>query len=241
MRDAAGDELDEWWPWRVTPDSCETPWERNRCTVGRDSLHAIRTRSHIPFLCTLRTEIEARYLPDQLGASADTFSGGCGYRARVGRQTTAIQCCHTAHFCRAKMICVSGIATRCRVFSTRNVSGRSLLGTCVVAGVPKMTLQSIEESGLIGVNDAPRTRDLDELGFVDFPRRAAGSRAIGCLRGKRMDALLRARVVDVTEIRRADRRSPGRSLPSVSRRAVASSSSSGSGAPFGMPHGARRL
>ena len=41
-----------------------------------------------------------------------------------------------------------------------------------------MTLQPIEQRGLIRVDDAARAGDLDELGFVDFPRGAAGSRPL---------------------------------------------------------------
>src|SRR4051812_175937 len=63
-----------------------------------------------------------------------------------------------------------------------------------------MTLQSIEEGGLIRVDHPTSARDLDELGLVDFPRGAAGHRTVGGLRGERVDALLRAGVVDEAEV-----------------------------------------
>src|SRR5258706_10552020 len=63
-----------------------------------------------------------------------------------------------------------------------------------------MTLESIEERGLIGVDDPSRTRDLDELDLVDFPRRALRRHPHRGLAGVTVHALLRARVIDEAEV-----------------------------------------
>src|SRR3954464_10896706 len=68
-----------------------------------------------------------------------------------------------------------------------------------------MFFEAVEERGLIGVDHPSRAGDLDELDLVDFPRRAACDRTLRSLAREPMHALLRARVVDVTEIvERAD-------------------------------------
>ena len=99
---------------------------------------------------------------------------------RRSRQTTAIQCCHSAHFCRAESrsaVSWNGDTLSCSPVHRRRIALRPKssrhLGRRSVA---EMTLQTIEQRRLIGMDDPARARDLDELGFVDFPRRAAGWR-----------------------------------------------------------------
>src|SRR5579859_3903276 len=64
----------------------------------------------------------------------------------------------------------------------------------------QVALEALEEGRLIWVDDPPRPRDLDELHLVDLPRGATRGCTIGSLRGVRVDSLLAARVIDVTEI-----------------------------------------
>ena len=63
-----------------------------------------------------------------------------------------------------------------------------------------MTLESIEERRLIRVNDPARAGDLDELRFVDFPRRAARGRPLRGFTRIRVDTFFRSRVIDKSEI-----------------------------------------
>ena len=63
-----------------------------------------------------------------------------------------------------------------------------------------MTLESIEQRGLIRVDDPACARDFDELDLVDFPRRTTRRRAIGGFTGVAVHALFRPRVIDEAEI-----------------------------------------
>src|SRR6266496_2364947 len=63
-----------------------------------------------------------------------------------------------------------------------------------------MTLQTIEQCGLIRVNDPARPGDLDELRFVDFPRRTPGSGPLRRFARERVHAFFRTRVIDESEI-----------------------------------------
>src|SRR5213078_3112426 len=79
-------------------------------------------------------------------------------------------------------------------------SSRGFFGLYFTELGREVALQAIEQRGLIGVDDPAGARDLDELGLVHLPGRAAGQGALGCRCGERVHALLRARVVDVAEV-----------------------------------------
>src|SRR5262245_20604915 len=63
-----------------------------------------------------------------------------------------------------------------------------------------MALEAVQQGGLIGMDDPPRAGDLDELGLVDLPRSTPRGDSVGSLRGERVDALARPRVVDVPKV-----------------------------------------
>ena len=48
---AAGDELNEWWPWRLLLIPGETTLDSNRCISVRDSLHGTYERGRMPVIC----------------------------------------------------------------------------------------------------------------------------------------------------------------------------------------------
>ena len=172
-------------------------------------------RGSIPFPVHVAHRRIAQQAP-RPGRSDCASAESAGYRRTLRRhpaRAAAKTGCHSATTCEFvenETTTVSGLSTAYRRRITATGCDRSERSRKVIASARdgelglgrrlEMTLEPVEQRRLIGMNDAARAGDLDELDLVDFPRRALGQRAFGRPRGVAVHALLRARVVDVAEI-----------------------------------------
>src|SRR5262245_3185080 len=159
---------------RVSPDILEVR-RRSNCNRCIDAVIPAdrgyeRGCVEVP-ACTLRTELLRSNRPTCQG-------GGCVKNQWLGRSShlvrrgtgQASQCATDARIVQVQSFHVSFRDTRGVPGGVGISSGSRFFGLYLTDVRLQITLESVEQRSLIGMDDPPRARDLDELGLVDFPR-----------------------------------------------------------------------